>query len=173
MPGSSTAKVKKRARHPPVRSYASSLREAWENYAKTLISWQRRRGQNTAAEKYAKRFDAVGWEPFDDVHLANGITAAANGIDTAVDLSLEIVGLSDEGWEETICFEIVSDVTDYVHIHAKVCPSAGAVRERILQAQGQFAGLNPAGLRNFQQDANRRSKVRNLGLARYGFKASL
>ena len=53
------------------------------------------------------------------------------------------------------CFEIVSDVTDYVHLHANVIRSEGDVRERILKAQRQF-GLNPAGLRDFQQDAERK-----------------
>tara|TARA_B100000780_G_C21049789_1_gene421535 strand:- start:156 stop:926 length:771 start_codon:yes stop_codon:yes gene_type:complete len=99
--------------------------------------------------------DADSWEPFDDMQLANGITAAVGWMDMAVDPSLEIVGLPDEGWEETTCFEVVRDVKDYLHIHAKVCPSAGAVRERILKAQRQF-GLKPAGLRDFQQDANRK-----------------
>ena len=99
--------------------------------------------------------DADSWEPFDDVQLANGITAAAGWMDMAVDPSLEIVGLSGDGWEAMDCFEIVSDVTDFVHVHANVIRSEGAVRERILKAQRQF-GLNPAGLRDFQQDAERK-----------------
>ena len=100
-----------------------------------------------------------GWEPFDDAQLAKGIAAAAGWMDMAADPSLEIVGLSDEGWEEMACFEIVSDATDYVNVHATVSRSAGAVRDRILQAQAQF-GLTPAGLCDLEQDANRRSAQR-------------
>ena len=100
-----------------------------------------------------------GWEPFDDAQLAKGIAAAAGWMDMAADPSLEIVGLSEEGWEEMACFESVSDATDYVNVHATVSRSAGAVRDRILQAQAQF-GLTPAGLCDFEQDANRRSAQR-------------
>ena len=100
-----------------------------------------------------------GWEPFDDAQLAKGIAAAAGWMDMAADPSLEIVGLSDEGWEEMACFEIVSDATDYVNVHATVSRSAGAVRGRILQAQAQF-GLTPAALCDFEQDANRKSAQR-------------
>ena len=75
-------------------------------------------------------FGVEGWEPFDDVQLVNGITAAAGWIDMAVDPSLEIAGLSEEGWEEMACFEIVSDATDYVNTNGKVSRSARVVRDR-------------------------------------------
>eukprot|EP00964_Phaeocystis_antarctica_P154002 scaffold122492_cov36-Phaeocystis_antarctica.AAC.1 len=100
-------------------------------------------------------FGAEGWEPFDDVQLVNGITAAAGWIDMAVDPSLEIPGLSEEGWEEMACFEIVSDATDYVNTNGKVSRSARVVRDRILQAQRQF-GMTSAALTCFERDANRR-----------------
>ena len=100
-----------------------------------------------------------GWTPFDDAQLAKGIATAAGWMDMAADPSLEIVGLSEEGWEEMACCEIVSDATDYVNVHATVSRSAGAVRGRILQAQAQF-GLTPAALCDFEQDANRKSAQR-------------
>ena len=99
--------------------------------------------------------DPSGWEPFDDVQLVNGITAAGGWIDMAVDPSLEIPGLSEEGWESLACFEIVSDATDYVNTNGKVRRSAHAVRDRILQAQQQF-GMSSAALTAFERDANRR-----------------
>jgi hypothetical protein len=98
-------------------------------------------------------FGVEGWEPFDDVQLVNGITAAAGWIDMAVDPSLEIAGLSEEGWEEMACFEIVSDATDYVNTNGKVSRSARVVRDRILQAQRQF-GMTSAALTAFERDAN-------------------
>jgi len=89
------------------------------------------------------------------VQLVNGITAAGGWIDMAVDPSLEIPGLSEEGWESLACFEIVSDATDYVNTNGKVRRSAHAVRDRILQAQQQF-GMSSAALTAFERDANRR-----------------
>ena len=98
---------------------------------------------------------ADGWEPFDDVQLVNGITSAGGWIDMAVDPSLEIAGLSDGGWEEMPCFEIVSDATDYLNMNSKTNRSTGAVRDRILQAQRQF-GMTPEALRDFECSSNRR-----------------
>ena len=89
------------------------------------------------------------------MQLVNGITAAAGWIDRAADPSLEIAGLSEEGWEEMACFEIVSDATDYVNTNGKVSRSARVVRDRILQAQRQF-GMTSAALTAFERDANRR-----------------
>ena len=100
-------------------------------------------------------FGVEGWEPFDDVQLVNGITTAAGWINTAVDPSLEIAGLSEEGWEEMACFEIVSDATDYVNANGKVSRSTRVVRDRILQAQRQF-GMTSAALIAFERDAKRR-----------------
>ena len=100
-------------------------------------------------------FGVEGWEPFDDVQLVNGITAAAGWIDMAVDPSLEIAGLSEDGWEEMACFEIVSDATDYVNANGKVSRSTRVVRDRILQAQRQF-GMTSAALIAFERDAKRR-----------------
>ena len=100
-------------------------------------------------------FSVEGWEPFDDVQLVNGITAAVGWIDMAVDPSLEIAGLSEEGWEEMACFEIVSDATDYVNTNGKVSRSVRVVRDRILQAQRQF-GMTSAALTCFERNANRR-----------------
>ena len=100
-------------------------------------------------------FGVEGWEPFDDVQLVNGITTAASWINTAVDPSLEIAGLSEEGWEEMACFEIVSDATDYVNANGKVSRSTRVVRDRILQAQRHF-GMTSAALIAFERDAKRR-----------------
>jgi hypothetical protein len=101
--------------------------------------------------------DADGWAPFDEVQLANGLAAAASWIDmAAADPSLEIARLSEEGWEEMACFEIVSDATDYVNTHGRVCRSAREVRERIQHAQRQF-GTTQAALADFERDANRRA----------------
>ena len=100
-------------------------------------------------------FSVEGWEPFDDVQLVNGITAAVGWVDMAVDPSLEIAGLSEEGWEEMACFEIVSDATDYVNTNGKVSRSVRVVRDRILQAQRQF-GMTSAALTCFERNANRR-----------------
>ena len=100
-------------------------------------------------------FSVEGWEPFDDVQLVNGITAAVGWVDMAVDPSLEIAGLSEEGWEEMACFEIVSDATDYVNTNGKVSRSAREVRDRLLRVQRQF-GTTPTALADFERDANRR-----------------
>ena len=100
--------------------------------------------------------DADGWAPFDEVQLANGIAAAAGWIDMGADPSLEMAGLSEVGWEELGCFEIVSDATDYVNTHGKVCRSAREVRARIQHAQRQF-GTTAAALADFERDANRRA----------------
>ena len=99
------------------------------------------------------------------MQLANGITAAAGWMDMAVDPSLEIVGLSGDGWEAMDCFEIVSDVTDFVHVHANVIRSEGAVRERILKAQRQF-GLNRRGSVTFSKTPSGRSCT-TLGLLKH------